>query len=50
MIRNAHHADAAAAGGGGWQANTRARKFGTANLVNYLMELETCTVLSLMAA
>ena len=50
MIRNTHHADAAAAGGGGWQANTRARKFGTANLVNYLMELETCTVLSLMAA
>ena len=33
-----------------WQANIRALKFGMVNPVNYLMELETCTVLSLMAA
>ena len=48
MIRN--HADAAADGGGGWQASTRARKFGTVNLVIYLLEVEACTVLSLIAA
>ena len=48
MIRNL--ADAAAVGGGGWQASTRARKFGTVNLVIYLLEVEACTVLSLIAA
>ena len=48
MIRN--HADAAADGGGGWQASTRAQKFGTVNLVIYLLEVEACTVLSLIAA